>query len=338
MRSRLRPLVVRPGTEYACFGDGICCTDAHALGPVTRLEKKRLKLAGAETYFHPGLEADVLVTGDDGKCAELKDERCAIHGVDGDRARPSACKRFPVGLVGTPDGGRVTTEHRCPCRTMGQRPELLPEDAERSLVDGRGRLISDGHAPETFEIDKRTALDWPAYVAFENAWMERAARMRDPVAMFGVKPYPKLDGLEWSDAAHVLRSERDGTRGGEALAMFGDWVLAETTGEPYTARARPWTDAFDRAEARSPKRRDPVAMWMDYVLDGVWSLRWTDRLTWKHSAIETTTRVHVGMGIAEALVRDGAREDRAAAEAIFVAEIVGATSTWSNLVLQMRTR
>ena len=34
--SKPRPLIVRPGARFACAGDGLCCTDLHALGPLTR--------------------------------------------------------------------------------------------------------------------------------------------------------------------------------------------------------------------------------------------------------------------------------------------------------------
>src|SRR5687767_1065445 len=41
---RSRPLLVREGAHYDCFGDGTCCTDIHALGPVTRTEQRAVEL------------------------------------------------------------------------------------------------------------------------------------------------------------------------------------------------------------------------------------------------------------------------------------------------------
>ena len=40
--ARVRPFLVRPGARYRCFGDGLCCTDIHILGPLTKTEAKRV--------------------------------------------------------------------------------------------------------------------------------------------------------------------------------------------------------------------------------------------------------------------------------------------------------
>ena len=36
-KTKLRPLTPRPGARYTCFGDGLCCTDIHAIGPLTNV-------------------------------------------------------------------------------------------------------------------------------------------------------------------------------------------------------------------------------------------------------------------------------------------------------------
>ena len=38
------PLVVREGARYECFGDGLCCTDIPAIGPIRLAERARLRL------------------------------------------------------------------------------------------------------------------------------------------------------------------------------------------------------------------------------------------------------------------------------------------------------
>ena len=66
-QSRVRPLIVRPGARYRCFGDGLCCTDLHLLGPLTKREVVRLKTMSEEiVVWNAQLEAPVLRTTDHG--------------------------------------------------------------------------------------------------------------------------------------------------------------------------------------------------------------------------------------------------------------------------------
>ena len=85
-----------------------------------------------------GLDDDYMLnTAADGGCVFLMgDQRCSVHAELGPEAKPEGCRRFPLGLVGTPSGGRITTEHRCPCRTMGDRPDIDPDATEPSIMDG----------------------------------------------------------------------------------------------------------------------------------------------------------------------------------------------------------
>ena len=147
--SKPRPLIVRPGARFACAGDGLCCTDLHALGPLTRIEDRAMrKLVPDSVKYHPDVEAPCMRFGKGGGCAQLlPGGRCGVHARFGAEQKPIGCKRFPYGLLNTPEGGRVTTEHRCPCRTLGERPPIDLADAERSLTDPAGRLYADESAP-----------------------------------------------------------------------------------------------------------------------------------------------------------------------------------------------
>ena len=132
MAPKTRPLLVRPGARYACFGDGLCCTDIHGLGPLTRREVTAIRRidSGAAPYSEL-FEDHMLRTAADGGCVFLMaDRRCALHAEHGPEAKPDGCRRFPLGLVATPSGGRITTEHRCPCPTLGDRPPLDASAAE----------------------------------------------------------------------------------------------------------------------------------------------------------------------------------------------------------------
>ena len=124
----MQPLLARRGAHYTCFGDGLCCTDLHGLGPLTKKEVKALKLVSPGVIEPPseeGFDEPMLRTRGDGGCLFLGPDRCYLHAALGAEAKPAGCRRFPLGLTATPDGGRVTTRHRCPCRTLGRRPLLV---------------------------------------------------------------------------------------------------------------------------------------------------------------------------------------------------------------------
>ena len=118
--SKPRPLIVRPGARFACAGDGLCCTDMHALGPLTRSEDRAMcKLVPTRSLPQPTSRrracASARAAAARSSCQRTLRRARAVWR----RQKPVGCKRFPYGLLNTPDGGRVTTEHRCPCRTLG---------------------------------------------------------------------------------------------------------------------------------------------------------------------------------------------------------------------------
>ena len=47
-KTHTRPLLPRPGARYTCFGDGLCCTDIHGIGPLTKKECLRKEGAGCD--------------------------------------------------------------------------------------------------------------------------------------------------------------------------------------------------------------------------------------------------------------------------------------------------
>ena len=68
-RTQVRPLTVRPGARYTCFGDGLCCTNIHGLGPLTKKELvqvRRRDPAGAG--WDEEFEDRMLFTEPDGGC------------------------------------------------------------------------------------------------------------------------------------------------------------------------------------------------------------------------------------------------------------------------------
>lgn len=333
MTSRALPLLVRPGATYACFGDGLCCSDAHVLGPVSREEAARVRSVDpAAVGRHAGLRIAELRTRD--RACVFYDGSCSLHRMHGAAFKPAPCRRFPFGLVRTPVGLRVTTAHRCPCRSMGERPALDVEDARRSLSDRAGRLSVDREVNRVRLAGARR-VSFARYAAVEAPLLSALAGGALPEDVLDAEPLPPLDGASWSDVAHRLRGYVDGTSCGEGLAWAGDALLA-LGGQRRGAlpRARPWAAAFERAEARSVPS-DPEALLRDWVADVLWELGWTEDTTFALARAELATRLAMARWAMARMVESGTRPDRAAAEAVLVVELAGQSPLWPAVLRTM---
>lgn len=333
----LEPVRVRSGAAYRCFGDGLCCHDIHGLGPLTKLELRdvrRLDKNGAG--YAEDFEDDMLRTAADGGCRFLLPNLwCRIHAEHGPEHKPHGCQKFPYGLTGTPTGARVHTEHRCPCRTLGERPPLEVETALASIREKDGTYDSDCDIREV-KLDARRRIPFRRWEAMEAPMLVALERGVHPAEVLGGKAFPKLAKGSWKAVADEFIEAKDGSRFGFAIAWFGDTILHLERGTYPREPARPWADAFDRAEARSPKARDTREMLNDFVADHLWSVKWAGDIGYALFAAEMTTRVAIAESIAARLTARGLRPDRAMAEAIMVVELVAASEYWERLVPSMR--
>jgi hypothetical protein len=311
---------LREGARYRCFGDGLCCTDIHAIGPLTRPEIKRLAIIEPRmTTFNPRIEG-VVITPRNGGCAHLTEVGCRVHQALGLHGKPSVCRRFPYRLVSTPVGRRVSTEHRCPCRTLGDRPTIDLADALESMRTASGRLVADLIVPDS--------PDLRAYLAAEPEIL------RDPIAAIDVEPFPPLEDVTWIDVAHHYRGKLDGSACGDALAWFGDLVLSLHGHDLRHLRARPWKAAFDRAEARTATVVSAESILADWIADELWGLEWTERGTFEHARRDLATRLAVAREFIRRMPE--LRADRAAAEAVLIGEMAGAAPLFASVVRAFR--
>jgi Fe-S-cluster containining protein len=337
--TRVRPLHFREGARYRCFGDGLCCSDIHALGPLTEREVVQIRRIDPNGVGEQGgFDEPMLQTGPEGACVfQLPDQRCQIHALQGHEAKPAGCRRFPLGLVATPGGGRVTTDHRCPCRTLGDRPELTPESVTPSLVDDGGRLEADRRV-ERVSLTRHRHVDFDTYEAVETELLHRLAAGERPERVLGVHAFPPLRNTHWREEAEVFLDGRDGTQFGVALAWFADAVLTLRCNRRASGqRARPWAPSFERAVARSPEPRTADEVFADWLADEIWALRWSDEgWSFDRARAEMATRLAVGRWITKRLLRRDLREDHAAAEALMVIDMMGSSEYWLDVVKVMR--
>jgi Fe-S-cluster containining protein len=328
---RLRPLLIRPGARHACAGDGLCCTDAHVLGPVSPREAARARaIVPTAITRSRALGIAALATVGHG-CVFLEEGGCRLHREHGAGYKPATCRHFPLALVATPRGGRVTTDHRCPCRTMGARPLLGENVALAALTDERGRLLAHARIGASVLVARGRRVPFARYAAREETLRAALASGVAPEDVLAVAPFPRLAGISWGDVAHHLRSKLDGTSAGDALAWAGDAILSLSDLASPALRARPWSPAFDRAERRAPEA--PAApIFGDWVADELWSMPWPGLAPFDAWCAGLATQVAIARWVAARLASSGARLDRAAAEGVLVGELCARAPLWASVV------
>ncbi len=330
----VRPLRARPGARFECHADGLCCTDIHAIGPISAGEAKRIRRFDALGARYDDEEEEfTLCTAADGGCRFLRaDGLCQIHAERGPENKPHGCREFPYSLTATPQGGRVVTMHRCPCRTLGRRKKVDLRDAESSIRDGDGPLESHVDVRKVRVARGTPALSFERYVAdVETPLLASLAKTKDLVGWCEATPFPKLRGHDWVAFGESLVEARDGAAFGVACAWFGDTILHLRDGRRARPPARPWGVSFDRAEARAEKVRGPKAMLRDWLADQLWSLRFVPDGTLRAARHEWATRLVIAQTIQRQLAELGVRRDRAMAEAITVIELIGESEHWGEL-------
>lgn len=292
------------------------------------------RIARGSVHFDRNVEGFALQTVDH-RCFFLRESGCQVHAKHGAEAKPLGCRRFPFGLVTTPMGGRVTTEHRCPCRTLGERPLLDVAEAERSLIDSAGRLVTDQVVPARLKLTREKSVSFARFAEIEGELLARLERGDDPLEVLDAKPFPVLREVTWNSAAVELLDMQDSTAGGMALAWFGDALLNLSAGHTPPKRPRPWHAAFDRACKRKGDD-DHNRQVNDWLADELWMMRW---LTWGRpfdvGRAELATRYAVLRMLAYWLQKHGIEARQATAEAIMIVDVATASSEWPAVVNQM---
>jgi hypothetical protein len=279
---------------------------------------------------------------DDGACVFLGEATgdaprpCGLHEAAGGMIKPVTCRRFPYGLTATPSGGRITTYHCCPCRTMGERAALTVEAAEPCLRDRGGRLSSSHRVGPRVRVHGRRWIAFGRWEREESALIARLLDGEEPERVLDRPPFPRLGRGRWRAVGEALVEIDGSTRLGAAHRFFGDALLARDGVEP-PARARPWGDAFDRAERRSPvtSAAGGPSAWADYVADWIWAMLWTAEGSFERCRYELATRLALGRDVERRLRALGARPDRAEAEAIMITDLLGTADVWPTLVRRM---
>lgn len=332
--ARVRPLLVREGARFSCAGDGLCCTDVHLLGPVGKKERAALE-AIAKTAVVRGLHLTVLAPTLRGDCVFLTDgSGCAIYDTG---LKPKSCHRFPFLLAATPEGGRIGTDHRCPCRTMGERKEIRAEDTAELLTDAAGRLWADRRVEPRIALSHRRTVSFARYRQLEDSLLA-SLRRGELRAVVGDGALPRRsDGL-WDAVASTLDvDDLHPTRWSLMQRAFARGLRAALHGGDVEPFERPWAESFERAERRAKAAAAPEAMLADWIADVIWALEWTFSSTLSQTQVELGARARIARLLAGHLARRyGMRADTAMAEAIAIVEVSGLAEAWIDAVAQLR--
>ena len=243
-----KPLIVRDGARYTCRADGICCTSIHGLGPLTDDELVQIrKVDKRGASFDEDFEDNMLKIASDGGCHFLMpDKLCRVHAEHGEEAKPEGCRKFPLGVTRTPEGLRLTTEHRCTCRTLGTRPLIDPEVARLSVLDTKGRVDIDRQIGEKVRMTraKKDKIPFGEWRVKEQKMLDALAEGKRPEDVIGGAAFPKLANSSWEKEVRTFKGAVDGTRFGYIIAWVGETIGFMRRDEPIRMPPRTWKSRF----------------------------------------------------------------------------------------------
>lgn len=328
---RREPLRVRAGARFRCEGDGLCCSDIHAVGPLNEEDIEFIEMISADAIDRHEQEnaAVLMMNTDTGHCVFWSDAGCALHAKLGPEMKPSPCIQFPFGLTATPTGGRITTQHRCPCRTLGPRPTVTAADARPCIVDEEGALRPDHAVQEPIPWSSTESLAFDEYEVRERALIADLLAGQSLGRILEAEPFPPLVAGKWSEVADDLLGFEGPSRVSTAARWFGDAIGFLVDRRERTERSRPWADAFTHASARITDPESPNRVFGDWLADEIWALRWTPWGSLERARKDLATRLAIARRIAGWLdVATPSQDNISAAEAIMIVDVIGSTDSW----------
>ncbi|MEM8608169.1 MAG: hypothetical protein AAGF92_13745 [Myxococcota bacterium] len=331
---RREPLRVRPGARFVCEGDGLCCSDIHAVGPLNDEDIEFIQMISEDAIDrHEQEDAAVLMMNSDtGHCVFWNESGCALHAKLGPEMKPSPCIQFPFGLTATPSGGRITTQHRCPCRTLGPRPPVEAEEAKPCVSDAEGELKPDHAVKSPIAWSVSESIAFEQYEHRERQLIDELAGGEGLARVLDADPFPPLAAATWADVADDLLGFEGPSRVSAAARWFGDALGFLVDRRDRTEHARPWAHAFSHASARVAEPEGPNRVFGDWLADEVWSLRWTPHGSFEAARSEMATRLAVARRIAGWLdIHDPLHDNVSAAEAVMIVDVIGSTDIWDTV-------
>jgi hypothetical protein len=339
--ARREPLLVRPGARFDCVGDGLCCSDIHAVGALSDEDCEMLAVISDDAIDrHEGEDAAVLMMrSDTGRCVFWNGQGCAIHAQLGPEMKPTPCIQFPYALTATPEGGRISTQHRCTCRTLGALPLVTAEQARPSLLDSNGELKPEHVVRDEVAWSADVSLSFAEYSERESALIGALVEGNRLMDVLEAQPFPELEGTTWTEVATELFEFHGPSRAAAAARWFGSAVGFLVDRRDPTGLDRPWADSFEHAGRRVVDPVSPNRVFGDWLADEVWSMRWSRFGGLARARAELATRLAIARRIAGWLDISSPKQDNiSAAEAVMVVDVIGTTDIWEKAQEAIRDR
>ena len=334
VHARREPLLVRAGARFDCVGDGLCCSDIHAVGALSDEDCRMLEMISEDAVDrHEAEDAAVLMMrSDTGRCVFWSEQGCAIHAQVGPQLKPTPCIQFPYALTATPSGGRISTQHRCTCRTLGPLPPVRAEEAKACLVGSNGELKPEHAVFDEVFWSQDESLPFGEYTARETGLIGALLEGTNLMTVLDAQPFPTLRGMSWSEVADEMHDFRGPTRAAFAARWFGDAIAFLVDRRERTERGRPWADSFERAAERVVDPVSPNRVFGDWIADDIWSMRWTRFGSLARARSELVTRLAIARCIAGWLDISTPKQDNiSAAEAVMIVDVIGTTDAWEKV-------
>ena len=332
--ARREPLLVRPRARFGCVGDGLCCSDIHAVGALNEEDCEMLTVISEDAVDrHEGEDASVLMMrSDTGRCVFWGEQGCSIHSQLGPEMKPTPCIQFPYALTATPMGGRISTQHRCTCRTLGPLPPVTAEDARPCLLDSNGDLKPEHAVSDEVAWSSTESLPFAEYAGREAGLIGALIEGKHLMAVLEAQPFPQLHGTSWSEVVEELLEFQGPSRAAVAARRFADAIGFLVDRRERTEDGRPWADAFVRAAERIVDPVSPNEVFGDWLADEIWSMRWTRFGSLARARVELATRLAIARRIAGWLDISTPKQDNiSAAEAVMMVDVIGTTDTWEGV-------
>jgi hypothetical protein len=332
--ARREPLLVRPGARFDCVGDGLCCSDIHAVGALSEDDCAMLAMISEDAIDRHQAEdaAVMMMRSDTGRCVFWSEQGCAIHMQLGPEMKPTPCIQFPFALTATPAGGRISTQHRCTCRTLGPLPPVTVDAARPCLLDPNGELKPEHAVLDEVAWSATETLSFAQYEEREAGLLSALIEGKNLMAVLDADPFPALDGSTWPEVADELLEFQGPTRAATASRWFGEAIGFLVDRRERTETGRPWADAFERAGQRVEEPASPNLVFGDWLADELWSMRWTHYGSLARARAEWATRLAIARRIAGWLdISTPLQDNISAAEAVMIVDVIGTTDPWEGV-------
>jgi hypothetical protein len=245
--------------------------------------------------------------------------------------KPSPCIQFPYALTATPMGGRISTQHRCTCRTLGPLPLVTAEGARPNLLDLNGELKPEHTVVDEVAWSATESLCFAEYTEREERLIGALIEGRNLMSALEAQPFPELDGITWAAVVDQLLEFHGSSRAGAAARWFGSAIGFLVDRREPTELDRPWADSFEKAGQRVVDPVSPNRVFGDWLADEVWSMRWTRFGSLARARTELATRLTIARRIAGWLdITSPKQENISAAEAVMIVDVIGTADIWEK--------